>query len=126
MNKFIDIKPCKSIHRRHWTANGASIKAVKKSLPFLESLRGEYAHRVKHVSIYTSQSGKSHFIVKVWCGASFCVGGDGKGQSILVADPTKHKPICATCEGRFIGSGQSGAREINGNKVMYRPYGYGA
>jgi hypothetical protein len=64
--------------------------------------------------------GKSHFIIKVWCGASFCNGGDGKGQTFFTDEPTNKKPICATCEGRFIGSGMNGERVINGRNVMYR------
>ena len=126
MSKFINLKPCKRILReKYYLPDGADLKAIKKSLPFIESIRGEYVHRVKHVSLYTSPKGNSHFIVKTWCGASFCVGGGGKGQCIIIEKPSSFKPVCACCEGKFVGSGQSGSRVINGNLVMYRPHGYG-
>lgn len=68
-------------------------------------------------------NGKSHFIVKTWCGASFCNGSkDGKGQTYFTKEPTNNRPICATCEGRFVGSGMIDNRMINGRKVMYRGF----
>ena len=115
---MIDIKPSKQ-HLGKWKPPGLELKTIRKSLPFLESFRGYYAHRVKHVTMQTFQ-GKSHFIVKVWCGASFCNGGDGKGQTYFIDEPTMNRPICATCEGRFIGAGMIDDRMINGRKVMYR------
>ena len=122
-SKFIELKPCRSIAMDLYKPAGSRIVAVKKSLPFIESFRGCYAHRVKHVSVYTNTKGKSHFIIKTWCGASFCNGSkDGKGQTYFSENPTQNRPICATCEGKFIGSGQSGERIINGRSVMYRPY----
>lgn len=120
---MIELKPCKSTYRKTWMPDGMIHKAIKKSLPFLESSRGYYAHRVKHVTMQTF-NGKSHFIIKVWCGASFCNGGSGKGETMFKRNPTDGKPVCATCEGRFIGSGESGERKINGIDVMYRPFGF--
>ncbi|MEG1232373.1 MAG: hypothetical protein RSE18_00950 [Acinetobacter sp.] len=120
-SKFIELKPSKQ-HLGRWKPDGLKLKSIKKSLPFLESFRGCYAHRVKHVTMQTF-NGKSHFIIKTWCGTSFCNGSkDGKGQTYFVEKPTQNRPICAICEGKFIGSGQSGERTINGNSVMYRPY----
>lgn len=117
---MIDLKPSKKINS-HWMPNGMTHKAIKRSLPFLESFRGCYAHRVKHVTMQT-HNGKSHFIIKVWCGASFCNGVDGKGQTHFTENPTNNRPICATCQGRFIGAGMIDDRTINGRKVMYREF----
>lgn len=116
---MIDIKP---YVKSCYMAPNSKITPVKKSLPFIEAFRGFYAHRVKHVSIYTSPKGKSHFIIKTWCGASFCNGGGGKGQTFFTEHPTRNKPICATCEGRYIGAGNIDDRMINGRKVMYREF----
>lgn len=116
---MIELKPCKRTMRQHYMPEGSKIIAIKKSLPFLESFRGYYTHRVKHVSMYTNSKGKSHFIVKVWCGASFCNGGSGKGETYFVSEPTGNRPICATCEGRIIGSGLVDDAMINGRKVKY-------
>ncbi|MEG1092855.1 MAG: hypothetical protein RSE38_16075 [Acinetobacter sp.] len=120
---MIELKPCNRTMRQKWQPVGLKLTAIKRSLPFLESTRGLYAHRIKHVTMQTF-NGKSHFIVKVWCGTSFCTGGDGKGQTLFESSPTSGKPVCATCEGRYIGSGQAGDRVINGNPVMYRPFGF--
>lgn len=117
---MITLKPSKQ-HLGKWKPNGLKITPIKKSLEFLESFRGSYAHRVKHATMQTF-NGKSHFIVKVWCGSSFCNGGDGKGQTYFTKQPTSDRPICATCEGRYIGSGAIDSRMINGRKVMYREF----
>ena len=121
MSNFIDLKPSKKALGGNWTPNGMQRKVIKKSLPFLESFRGCYAHRVKHVTMQTF-NGESHFIIKTWCGASFCNGGSGKGQTYFSEKPTLNRPICATCEARFIGSGMIDDRLINGRKVMYREF----
>lgn len=120
MKKMISLNPSKQ-YLGKWKPEGMTHNAIKKSLPFLESFRGYYAHRVKHVTMQTF-NGKSHFIVKVWCGASFCNGGNGKGQTYFIEQPTNNRPICATCEGRHIGAGMDGDRKINGRKVMYNQY----
>lgn len=116
--KYIQLKESK---KPKYNAPEFSVKSVKKSLPFLESFRGMYAHRVRFVDLHTNPKG-SHFAVKVWCGATFFNGGNGKGQTYFVENPTNNKPICATCEGRFIGAGMDGERIINGRKVMHNQY----
>lgn len=116
---MIDLKESR---KPAYKAPGFSVKSVKKSLPFIESYRGYYAHRVRFVDLHTNPKG-SHFAIKAWCGASFCNGSiEGKGQTFFTENPTNNKPICATCEGRFVGAGMAGDRIINGNKVMYREY----
>lgn len=118
MSKFIQLKESKNCH--YQTPNH-SRKSVKKSLPFIESFRGLYAHRVRFVDMHTNPRG-SHFVIKTWCGVTFCNGGGGKGQTFFTENPTNNKPICATCEGRFIGSGLIDDSIINGRKVMYRGF----
>lgn len=118
---MIELKPCKHTMRKKWQPEGMKLVAIKRSLPFLESTRGRYAHRIKHVTMQTF-NGKSHFIVKTWCGSSFCTGGDGKGQTSFEEVPTDGRPVCATCEGRYIGAGMTGERKINGTDVYYNPF----
>lgn len=112
--------------KKHWfNAPDYLVKSVKKSLPFIESFRGAYAHRVRYVDLHTGPKG-SHFAIKTWCGAGFCNGGSkSKGQTFFTKEPTNNKPICATCEGRFIGAGNLDDRTINGRKVMYRDFDFG-
>lgn len=106
-----------------WKSPNHTIKSVKKSLPFLESFRGQYTHRVRFVDMHTNYKNKSHFVIKTWCGATFKNGSrDGKGQTYFTENPTNNRPICATCEGRFIGAGMTGDRKINGQDVMYRGF----
>lgn len=105
------------VRRRHREAIYA-----KRSLPFVESFRGNYAHRVRALAYYTLHYPKypPHAAVKCWCGQSINIGGKRESGQ-LVTDPTL--PICATCEGRAIGAGQVGAREIAGRPVIYSPKG---
>lgn len=111
---LIDLLPV----RRRWK----DALYAKRSLPFVESLRGNYAHRVRSVAYYTLHSPRHppHAAVKCWCGQTILIGGKRESAQ-LVADVSL--PICATCEGRAIGAGQVGAREIAGRPVMYSPKG---
>lgn len=115
---MISLEPSRYV-KRHRFSNKNCV-AVKKSLPFAESLRGEYTHRVRHVTLYVLD-GKSHFAVNCWCGMSMCFGGkNSKGMGGLYENPSAGRPMCATCEGRAIGAGLLGSREIAGRPVMYR------
>jgi len=91
---------------------------IARSKPFAESGGGRYAHRVRSASLHTCL-GKSHIAVHLWCGMVICIGGRNRG-SRFVEEPTG-RAICATCEGRAIGAGQLGAREIAGRAVMFSP-----
>lgn len=118
MSKFIDLKESK---KPTWRAPNHTIKSIKKSLPLIESPRGHYSHRVRFVDMHTNSDKKSWFSVKVWCGMSFNTGGT-RGETYFISIDQLDRPICATCEGRFIGAGLDGDRVINGRKVMYREF----
>lgn len=92
--------------------------SVKKSLPFVESIRGVYTHRVRHVTVYTGE-GKSHMAITCWCGMSICI--SSRKPNRLVAEPSNGRKVCATCEGRVVGAGAAGLQEINGRQVKYTP-----
>jgi hypothetical protein len=78
------------------------ILPIAKSLPFVESRMGRYTHRVRCANL----------------GMSFCIS-ERKGR--FVEEPSPGYVVCATCEGRAIGAGQLGAREIAGREVMFAP-----
>lgn len=89
---------------------------VKSALPFIESRSGRYTHRVRSASLHTV-CGSTHMSVKCWCGMHINI--SRRNPNRLTAEPSG-RPICATCEGRAIGAGQLGAREIAGRQVMYQ------
>lgn len=120
MTVMITLEPCRRLKRKGW--GHENCKAIKKSVPFVEAKYGEYTHRVRHVTLITFQN-KSHFSVNCWCGMSMNFGGSGKGQGMFVNGPSAGRPMCATCEGRAIGAGLLGVREIAGRSVMYRAGG---
>ncbi|WP_333662751.1 hypothetical protein [Acinetobacter sp.] len=122
MTVMINLEPCRRIKRKGWRSE--NLKAVKQSVPFVEARHGEYTHRVRHVTLITFMN-KSHFAVQCWCGMTMCMGGSGKGTGILLEIPSPNRPMCATCEGRAIGAGLLGVREIAGREVMYRANGHG-
>lgn len=92
--------------------------SVKKSLPFVESIRGEYTHRVRHVTIYTDARA-AHAAVSCWCGMSITI--SNRKKNMLVAEPSQGRPVCATCEGRVARVGIAQPQEINGHTVKYSP-----
>lgn len=114
---MIAIEPSRYFKKRR---EGDRVVAVSKALPFVESLQGEYTHRVRHVTLHTLL-GKSHLAVSCWCGLTICISASRKGR--LVAEPGEGRPMCGTCEGRVIGAGLAGSREIAGRPVMFRPRG---
>ena len=91
---------------------------VKSSLPFVESRAGRYTHRVRSAALHTLL-GKSHMGIKCWCGMVIFI--SKRKPNRLANEPETGRPICATCEGRAIGAGQLGAREIAGREVRYQP-----
>ncbi|VXA58252.1 conserved hypothetical protein [Acinetobacter proteolyticus] len=117
---MITLEPSRYMKRK--TFGFENCKAIKKSVPFVEAKYGEYTHRVRHVTLITFQN-KSHFSVKCWCGMSMNFGGSSKGQGMFVNEPSEGRPMCATCEGRAIGAGLLGVREIAGREVRFRVYG---
>ncbi|WP_098715271.1 hypothetical protein [Acinetobacter baumannii] len=117
MPAMITLEPSRYMKRKGF--GNENCKAIKQSVPFVEARRGEYTHRVLHVTLVTFRN-KSHFAVHCWCGMTMCGGGTGKGTGILLDTPSANRPMCATCEGRVIGAGLLGSREISGRQVMYR------
>ena len=91
--------------------------SASKSQPLVNARAGKYTHRVRHVTLYTCM-GKSHLAVRCWCGQVVFVSEKSGGT---FASKAADRPLCATCEGRAVGSGEDGVREINGKPVMFSP-----
>lgn len=95
------------------------IVIIKRSLPFVESGAGRYTHRVKSAVLVELKGYPSHIGVHCWCGMHLNL--SHKLPSSAFVEEPSGRPICATCEGRAIGAGQLGAREIAGRPVMFSP-----
>lgn len=91
---------------------------VKRALPFVASDAGEYVHRVRSAVVY-EVCGKAHMAVSCWCGMTILVSKRKKGR--MHSAPVAGRPMCATCEGRAIGAGTTGLRNINGLDARYEP-----
>lgn len=105
------------VAQRGWAAPGHCTKSISKALPFYISRRGTYYHRVRSMEAHWRDGQLSHISVKFWCGGSGFIGKKGT----LSQDIPEGQVLCASCEGKAIGAGMGGAREINGRKVMYSP-----
>lgn len=92
--------------------------AVNRALPFVASDAGEYVHRVRSAVMY-EVCGKAHIAVSCWCGMTLLVSKRKKGR--MLKEPIEGRPMCATCEGRAIGAGVTGLRNINGLDVRHEP-----
>lgn len=91
-----------------------------RSLPFVESGKGRYTHRVREfcvIGIHVPRH-QPYGAASCWCGTTVLLGNRHRG-SALVAEPSR--ALCATCEGRAIGAGQLGAQEIAGKPVIFSP-----
>lgn len=97
-----------------WATSAVRVKAAQ---PFVESRSGRYSHRVRSAALHTV-CGKTHMSVKCWCGMRINI--SRQNPNMLTNEPEAGRPVCATCEGRAIGAGQCGAREIAGREVMYQ------
>lgn len=109
---MVEIEPA-----RKALARGLCVATASRALPFVESGAGEYTHRTRQLTVH-SILGKTHMAVRAWCGMTLLIS-PPKKKGRLVAEPGVGRPICATCEGRAIGAGQLGARQIAGRRVMF-------
>jgi hypothetical protein len=113
VNKMVELEPA-----RKALARGLCVATVSRAAPFVESAAGEYTHRTRQVTLH-SILGRTHMGVRAWCGMTLLVA-PPKKKGRLVFAPGPGRPICATCEGRAIGAGLLGSREIAGRPVLYR------
>ncbi len=80
---------------------------------------GNYVHRIRSAVHHIWREGYSHTNFDLWCGMTGF--SSNKHHSRLFEDPPPEYPICATCEGRAIGAGQTESRMICGRLVKFSP-----
>lgn len=103
--------------KTHWQPKGHAMMPIVKSLPYWRSSQGSYVHRVRSGTIYFHDRKPSHTALGLWCGMHGFIGRKGG----LMAEPPPTATICATCEGRAIGAGQTESRMICGRVVKFAP-----
>lgn len=105
-----------------WKSDSVIARPVRAMLPYYQSRRGLYVHRICSACQYElTTMGKSHVAIALWCGATGFL-----SKGILIHDPPAGALLCATCEGRAIGAGIDGPRTINGRECIYAPRGVAA
>lgn len=112
-----------------WRAPGHREADLTRSLPFFQSGIGRYVHRVRFGKMYYRDGKLSHTAFTGWCGVTGFVSEKNRAQpwrdrgrnSDLFVDPPKSAVLCATCEGRAIGAGQTESRMICGRVVKFSP-----
>ena len=96
---------------------GDPIVQVRRSLPFFKSKQSEYVHRVRRATMYYRDGQYTHTALHFWCGGNGFPGPKGTLMDVPPGDAV----FCATCEGRAIGAGLEGNREICGRAVLFKP-----
>lgn len=104
-----------------------STRPISASLPFYEREGSGYVHRVRSAHMHYDDGKHTHTSVTFWCGGhGFLYPGGKRGKNkspaAAVSEPSPGRVVCATCEGRAIGSGQLGEHKIGPNFVKYRPH----
>lgn len=100
-----------------WMPNSVRSRTIRSMLPYYQSRRGVYVHRIRSARQYEyTTTSKSHVAIALWCGATGFI-----SKGILYSDPPADALLCATCEGRAIGAGVDGHRKINGRACIYAP-----
>lgn len=115
--KLVALQPTEFYRRGMYRPDDAGYIKFKSSLPFYRSNGGAYTHRVRSGGMLTSGWKPAHSVLHLWCGATGFPGTKGK----LLAEPGPVDIICATCEGRAIGAGQTGTPTIAGRVVRFSP-----
>lgn len=91
---------------------------VTMALPFWKSNQGLLVHRVRSGHLHSHRYDASHHIsLRMWCGMNGFPGKKGN----LYSESPENAIHCATCEGKAIGAGLDGARQINGRMVLFQP-----
>jgi len=92
---------------------------LTRALPYFLQKTGLYVHRVRAGHVHFRDGQASHTSIWFWCGNLGSMSQEKPGK--LYATPPEGHFVCATCEGRAIGAGETQTREINGIPVMYSP-----
>lgn len=103
--------------RNHWAFNEhVGTITLKRSLPFYQSRAGTYIHRIRNAQVHYFDDVYRHTSFSFWCGGT---GSEKKGK--ILSEVPHGEIVCATCEGRAIGAGQTDSHKINGQMVKFSP-----
>ena len=103
-------------------------KPVSSSLPFYEREGFGYVHRVRSSHLHYDDNGRlTHTSVRFWCGSHGFLYPPGRkcrkhAPAAMRSRPSDGRVVCAACEGKAIGSGQTGAGKIGRNFVKFKPH----
>lgn len=100
---------------------------LQAALPFYQRDGEGYVHRVRSGHLHYHAGEHTHTSIHFWCGATGFIYPAGKQArkhrpAIITATPNPSRAICATCEGRAVGSGQVPGRAADGRVTSYRPH----
>lgn len=111
---------------RHCPFVRKSVKPLTSCLPYYQREDDSYVHCVRSGNMHYGSDGKfMHTYLHFWCGQGSSLTKKrrrGRVPGELVAEPSPGRTVCATCEGRAIGSGQHGEGKIGPNTVRYSPH----
>lgn len=123
----------KQIPRGYRQDEISKVLRVTKCLPFYRRGPLRLVHRVREAHLFYYHGELSHLAVRFWCGNCGYIdyakspqrdrrrGQHASDNASLFAIAPDPAVFCATCEGRAVGAGMDGAREINGRTVLFRP-----
>lgn len=103
-----------------YKAPGSEELRIPFALPYFKNLGSGYIHRVRSGTVFLDKGEYSHHAFKYWCGGiGFLHSKKKRGQ--LLHEVPQGEYLCAVCEGKAIGAGMNGSRQINGREVLYTP-----
>lgn len=104
------------------------IRAITATFPLYQRDGEGYVHRVRSGWMHYNRDGLfTHTSIRFWCGANGFLYEAGKrppkhAPASLVSQPQPGRVVCATCEGRAIGSGQIAGNKIGEHFVKFKPH----
>jgi len=95
---------------------------IRFAFPYFKAFAGIYTHRIRSGKTYIRNGVTSHAALQLWCGQCGFLEPESKRQKgQMFAELPEGSVLCATCEGRAIGSGMDGPTAINGRDVIFSP-----
>lgn len=96
---------------------------LTRSLPFYQGGTGGYVHRVRAGQFHYWDGRLTHVSISLWCGQVGFIYGQRprRKRGKLMADVPAGEQLCATCAGRFQGSGLGESIMIGSHPVIFQP-----
>ena len=104
-------------------APGHTELSITSALPFFQTPYGAYVHRPRSGTLFYRDGEYHHTAISFWCGGTGFMGGNKKAKpdGRFFEELPANAVLCATCEGRAIGAGQTGSHQICGRVVRFSP-----